>query len=627
MVKHGHRGRLIKVTSGSLGVCLAAAIGLSEVSAVANHQADAEALPSLQDRVDYRDIATGSIIPDEDWGEQPLIVKLADGRWFCVLTTGRGKEGSSSQHIVFTISSDKGKTWTALRDIEPADGPEASSACPFIVPSGPAKERIYIFYVFNAHNVRAVPTVNGGTRRRVDLLGEHAFRHTDDYGETWSERHYLPYRKTSVDLKNGSGGEIQMLWPNDKPMLDNGQLLFAFSKIGGHGGRYYWTGTEGWMWRCDNILAETDVSKLKWTMLPDGDQGLRAPAGVISEEPMSTVLSDGSLYCVTRTVTGHPAEFYSRDRGHTWTKPAYMTYASDGRNIAHPRANSPVWKLSNGKYLFWFHNHTGKSFSDRNPAWLAGGIEGDGPDGKFLKWSEPEILLYTDPRLRRVGMTYPDIIEDGGDIYISETQESIARVHKIDKTLLEGLWGQFEADQVLTTDGIATSFSAGELADASVKKLAAVDNFAGSGATIDFVVRLPGLKDAQLLTTAEDGNGWTISVNAKGVLTFDMFDGNATFRWSSDEGVIKAGTSHHVTLVMDSRPGIFFAVVDGVFCDSTRDHRRQYGWGRYKDITTINGNRQLKGELGDIKAFRLYSRALRTSEAIANHLAEKGTFE
>jgi hypothetical protein len=584
-----------------------------------------ESFISERDPIDYRDITTGSIIPDEDWGEQPLIVKMEDGRWFCVLTTGRGKEGSSSQHIVYTISSDKGKTWTDLRDIEPADGPEASSACPFIVPCGPAKERIYVFYVFNANNVREIRKIDGSPMSRVDLLGEHAFRFTDDYGETWSERHFLPYRKTSVDLNNPSRGKIQLFWPNDKPMLDKGQLFLAFSKIGGHGSRYFWTSTEGWMWRCDNILEETDVSELTWTMLPDGDQGLKAPEGVINEEPMSTVLSDGSLYCVTRTVQGHPAEFYSRDRGHTWTNPAYMKYASDGRHIAHPRANSPVWKLSNGKYLYWFHNQTGnpvKTFSDRNPAWVSGGIEVDGPNGKILKWSEPEILLYTDPDLRHVGLTYPDLVEDDGDVYVSETQESIARVHKVDRRLLEGLWGQFDTLQVFTEKGLVASLSGEELLVPSIKRLPTIDNFTNKGATIDFEFKVPELRDRELLTTLKDGHGWTSSVNSHGGLTFSMFDGNQTFHWRSDDGIIKAGRLHHVALVMDSRPGIFFAVVDGIFMDSTHDHERQFGWGRYSGIDSINGSGILKGELEHVRAFRLYNRPIRTTEAIANYLSK-----
>ena len=34
-----------------------------------------------------------------------------------------------------------------------------------------------------------------------------------------------------------------------------------------------------------------------------------------------------------------------------------MTYTPGGRVIKHPRACPPVWKTSEGRYLFWFHNN------------------------------------------------------------------------------------------------------------------------------------------------------------------------------------------------------------------------------------------------------------------------------
>ena len=39
-------------------------------------------------------------------------------------------------------------------------------------------------------------------------------------------------------------------------------------------------------------------------------------------------------------------------------------------------------------------------------------------------------------------MSYPDLIEQDGRYWITETQKTVARVHEIDKTLLEGLWQQ-----------------------------------------------------------------------------------------------------------------------------------------------------------------------------------------
>src|SRR5271166_3683973 len=85
---------------------------------------------------DVRNIRFGSPIPKEGYVDQPYIVITRDGSWLCVLTTGRGVEGEPGQHIVATISRDKGATWSPLIDIEPATGPEASWVMPLITPSG-----------------------------------------------------------------------------------------------------------------------------------------------------------------------------------------------------------------------------------------------------------------------------------------------------------------------------------------------------------------------------------------------------------------------------------------------------------------------------------------------------------
>ena len=69
-----------------------------------------------------------------------------DGNWLCVLTTGNGNEGAPHQHIISTISSDKGKTWSKPVEIEPSTGPEASWVMPLAVPGG----RVYVFYTYNS---------------------------------------------------------------------------------------------------------------------------------------------------------------------------------------------------------------------------------------------------------------------------------------------------------------------------------------------------------------------------------------------------------------------------------------------------------------------------------------------
>ncbi len=82
------------------------------------------------------DIATGFEIPSEGYCDQPYVVKLPEGTWLCTMTTGKGHEGSGGQHVVSCRSSDQGKTWEPHVDIEPAEGPLASWAMPYLTSYG-----------------------------------------------------------------------------------------------------------------------------------------------------------------------------------------------------------------------------------------------------------------------------------------------------------------------------------------------------------------------------------------------------------------------------------------------------------------------------------------------------------
>jgi len=195
--------------------------------------------------------------------------------------------------------------------------------------------------------------------------------------------------------------------------------------------------------------------------------GTPTGGGPIAEEHSYSVLSDGSIYVVYRTIDGYPVNSYSHDSGHTWETPQYNRYAN-GRLVKHPRAANFAWKCENGKYLYWFHNHGGRFVPEReeenewypyyyrNPVWLCGGVEIDSPEGKIIKWSQPEIVLYDDDVLMR--MSYPDLVEDKGNYYLTETQKNVARVHQIDKKLLEKLWNQFDCAET-ATDSLVLNLS------------------------------------------------------------------------------------------------------------------------------------------------------------------------
>jgi hypothetical protein len=388
------------------------------------------------------DIETGWEIPSEGYCDQPYVVKLKDGTWLCVMTTGKGHEGTRDQHIVATRSNDKGTTWSPLVDIEPADGPEASWAMPFLTPNG----RIYVFYTYNAQNMRNVIADTDYARRRVDTLGEYAFRYSDDGGRTWSKnRWYIPVRETAIDRSNPYQGRVRFFWGVGKPIIHNRTMYLGFAKVGRFGEGFI-AESESWFLKSDNILTETNPKKLHWKTLPEGEHGLRSPEGPIAEEVNLTSLSDGSLFCTYRTVAGHPCHAYSRDAGKSWTPSAFMTYRPGGPKVNNPRAANFVRKLTEGpyagRYIFWFHNHNGRGYEGRNPAYLLGGIERDSPEGKVIYWGEPIVVLYAkDPTVR---ISYPDFIWDDG-LYITETQKTIARVHAVPDVLLRNLWKKCNA--------------------------------------------------------------------------------------------------------------------------------------------------------------------------------------
>ena len=119
-----------------------------------------------------------------------------------------------------------------------------------------------------------------------------------------------------------------------------------------------------------------------------------------------------------------------------------MTYKPGGKLVNHPRAANFVRKLTEGPYkgcyIYWFHNHAGKSYQGRNPAYLLGGVEVDSPAGKIIQWGQPLAVLKSDNK--RVRISYPDFIWDKEALYISETQKTLARIHRIPDALLKKLW-------------------------------------------------------------------------------------------------------------------------------------------------------------------------------------------
>ena len=286
--------------------------------------------------VDTRQIATGFEIPSEGYSDQPYIVKTEDGAWLCAMTTGAGHEGSGGQHVISMRSTDHGRSWEKAVDIEPADGVEASYVVLLKTPYG----RIYAFYNHNTDNEREVKREDGGVYTRVDSLGHYVFKYSDDHGRSWSaKRHEIAVREFECDRNNVYGGKIRFFWNVGRPLILGDAAMVPLHKVGAMGTGFF-AQSEGAFLRSPNILSERDPAKLVFDTLPDGDIGLRPPkgGGRVAEEQSIVKLSDGSVFCVYRTIDGWPTCSYSKDGGRNWTEPAYLTYTPGGTRVKNPRA-------------------------------------------------------------------------------------------------------------------------------------------------------------------------------------------------------------------------------------------------------------------------------------------------
>jgi hypothetical protein len=242
----------------------------------------------------------------------------------------------------------------------------------------------------------------------------------------------------------------------------------------------------------------------------------------------------------------------------------------------------------------------------------------------LIHWSEPEILLYDDDPETR--MSYPDFIEDAGRYFVTETQKTVARVHEVDPTLLEGLWTQAEGREptraALVLDVPGESLVAGR----GVELPKFPDLRTRRGFSIDLRVRFDELTAGQTVLDARNksGKGLVLAVSDRATLRLTLSDGRLQATWDSDPGTgpgtLKVGAWQHVTVTVDGGAKIITFVVDGILNDGGA--LREYGWGRFpRDLGDVNGAERVAlapGLLGRVRTFRIYDRALRTSEAIGN---------
>jgi hypothetical protein len=295
-----------------------------------------------------------------------------------------------------------------------------------------------------------------------------------------------------------------------------------------------------------------------------------------------------------------------------------MTYTPGGQVVKTPRACPKLWRTANGNFLFWFHDHGGKTYRGRNPAWILGGREKEGK----IHWSQPELLLYGP--VSKAEMSYPDLIEQDGRYWITETEKKIARVHEVDRRFLEALWRDGDVPAV-TQNGLILDVRADEGSVKDVELPRAWDLRELTGLTLDLWVRFDDLSEGQVLldNRSPDGRGLILSTTGRKTVGVDLNDGSNEISWDCDAGSLRPDTWHHIVMIADAGPGLVRFVVDGVHSDGRSE--RPVGWSRWRgDLGDVSGQRTLRlapSLHGKLKRVRVYDRYLRTAETVANYRA------
>lgn len=545
-----------------------------------------------QATVDWRNLDAGTTIPTPGmkYCDQPYPVRLPDDTWLCMLTVGTlGENAQGTQnYTAVTISRDEGQTWSTFA---PCNAP--SYAVPLVTPYG-----------------------------RIYALTPSCFTYSDDLGKTWSNPYTIP-----AYPEEWSGWSVGM------PLVHGSLAFLPWARISLPNPPRR---TEVYFHRSHNLLTERDPEKVHWRRLPGAGNGLRGPDWARpehrSEEPHIVALTDGTLYTVFRTDQGYIGYATSRDSGDTWSTPKPLSYHPDGgRVIKHPLACPSLWDCGQGRYLLFFHNHSGTTYADRNPAWISGGLEVDGE----IKWSEPEILLYSDDLTYDIGrISYPGLLQRNNKYWIFETQKTLTRLHEIPGTLFEGTW-QPESEARITTDGLVLSLAAASGIPAETPSPALPpfrkpwsNEDQRQGFSLDLWLN-PGasaVTQRLLDNRTHTGRGFCLQLTGDGGLELILNDGQTENRWTCGPGLLGSDRPQHVAVIVDGGPKVITCVINAQLWDGGSGH--QHGWGRFSpNLKTVDGGSTLRiapdaGSLPAMSAVKVYSRALSTSEAVANFRAE-----
>ena len=614
-----------------------------------------------------------------------------------VITGGPSSEGGKGERILSLYSDDDGATWSNPTQLEPNTSLTNAYATITMNKNG----RIYAMYNFNLKNISTLP--NGDSLSRNDELGYFVFKYSDNGGITWSDNRFIiPYNNTFIDYHNSWNGSVDIMWCVDQTKYDyNYNLYYAFTKIE----NYPQNPPESiWVVSSNNIWDEMNVSNVKWDMYPNnglGITGINNSDTHVAEEPHILVLSTG-FAVVFRTDLGYLGCSYSKNEDslkYKWTESNYCKYYNYNSNSSGRRSNksnrgnvkgeeisgdysysynysysysyryvknprgpiTPKQVLANSnlmnetRYIMLYNNNGGTSYEYRNPLWLVSGKEyfDNILNITEIVWSQPEIILYNSKTQNNERFGYCDIIQFYNlnskelNIYFTETNKTVARLHKISQNLLKYLVNQFDLSINPADFNVSLIFSnvngSNTIANNNTQNLIPSFNTSSTAQTppenLGFSIFLLLSKhnnskagDIILEYTNQDVGMKLIVANNDLQIEIQLFDvkgNNFTFTTDMDCTNYLVGDGyamHGFGIVVDGNARIVTMFVDGYLCDGDGDGdstgNQLFGWSWLPDSLGNLNNGQTKLNVGltyhgEIVKGYWFQRQLLTSHMVA----------
>lgn len=585
--------------------------------------------------VDPRDLTSGAVVSDRNgYYDSQNIVAVGDPlhpTFVCVLHHSENREGGPGLELSSTISTDGGRTWSALA---PIDSPERQShdGYQLVVIDQYGNERIVVFYGWN----RGSQSAEVLKRTDMQLDEGYWYRISDDHGRSWgNQRWLLPVRRTAIDRENPWNGATMGMFLCDKPQVIDGAVYMAFQKTRDGAGE---TPDSEVFLLCspdliDAVRNHGPLDTVTWHTLPDGDRGLQSPEGDLhlGEEPHVMQVGDipGRLHVLWRTEAGALAGSYSSDGGRHFEQPTMLPLRNPRGAITPFRLRTPAADGS-CEYVMLFYNNARTDrlgYVGRRVYWL---VAGRSTPAGTITWGQPEIALYWhgvgfenrpdwNPDWAIVdGPGYPDFAECAdGSLCFVESNKLAVRFHRVAPDLLAALRHQPEARGV-PDDAIALDWTGGSLPRGPVL----VDLRSRGGFTITVVTDtlLPGQPVVTAFshvtaalgeepTSATVSKGWSITVTPQGTLELFVTDG-----FGPEVRLTASTVGRVVSFILDGAARVGSIVVDDVF-DSGGE--RAQSWCFIPAELGEVGGADITHIAPDVRRLLVSDRAWRTTEAMA----------